>query len=99
MAISLFKSFFGTWFLKAKEQVPDITEAKIHVVSPRPIQKHYTNAPRIAMIVQQSKIKCRTQVYGFHVYSLTQSIAMIKKSFKDSGKTPFSMIKQERLRE
>ena len=63
------------------------TEAEIQVVSPRLIQKHYTNAPRIAMVVQQSKIKCRTQVYRFRAHSLTQSIAMIKKSFKNSEKT------------
>ena len=35
-----------------------VTEAEIQVVSPRLVQKHYTNAPRIAMVVQQSKINC-----------------------------------------
>ena len=52
------------------------TEAEIQVVSPRLVQKHYTNAPRIAMVVQQSKIKCRTQVYRFCAHSLTKSIAL-----------------------
>ena len=39
------------------------------------------------MVFQKSKINCRTQVSKFHAHSLTQSIAMIKKSFKNSEKT------------
>ena len=56
-------------------------------VSPRLIQKHYTNAPRVAMVVQQSKIKCRKQVNRFRAHSWTQSVAMIKISLKNSEKT------------
>ena len=41
------------------------TEAEIKVVGPTLIQKHYTNAPRIAMVVQQTKIKWKHICIGF----------------------------------
>ena len=100
---------FKTWRFPSSGRIHSSTEEEIQVVSPRLIQKHYTNAPRIAMVVQRSEIKCRTQVYWFCAHSLTQCIAMnamIKKSFKNSENTqkctkkmPFSMIEQKRPRE
>ena len=51
------------------------------------VPKKYFNPPRVAMVVQQTKITCRTQVYRFCAHSLNQSIVMIKKSFKNNGKS------------
>ena len=59
------------------------TEVEILVVSHWLIQKHYTNAPRIAMVFQQSKIKGRC--YNF-MYLYRNNQAPISHSGLDLSK-------------